>query len=74
MDPKFIFVLLATLWSGEPHESDKVGGYRVASYDVEEQCNEAARMANEQVSLQNDMPTFQCLKLLRALPVSGVGW
>ena len=73
MDPKFIFILLATLWSGDPQESDKVGGYRVAAYDVQEQCIEAARMANEQASLAKDMPTFTCLKLLRALPVSGVG-
>lgn len=71
MDPKFIFVLLATLWSGQPHESEKVGGYSVAVYDIEQQCLTAEKLANETSEESEDLPTFACLRIPRPQPVGG---
>ena len=71
MDPNFIFVLLATMWAGAPYETEKVGGYSVAVYDIEQQCIRAERLANETAENAEHLPTFSCLKLPRPQPVSG---
>lgn len=71
MDPNFIFVLLATIWAGAAYESEKVGGYTVAVYDIEQQCIKAERFANETAENSKHLPTFSCLKLPRPQPVSG---
>lgn len=63
---EFVFVLIATVWSGAPFESEVVGGYAIATYSIEEQCTKSIVSAAEFRDISR-LPTFECVKVLRPL-------